>query len=67
MRPVQILRYPDARLRRRAEPLPSSAFGTPGIARLAQEMASALASLPEEERCDVLAGTQLDIEPAWRV
>jgi peptide deformylase len=64
---MHLLRYPDPRLRRRAEPLPSAAFGTPGIERLGQALANALASLPEDERCDVLASTQVSFDPCWRV
>lgn len=64
---MRILHYPDARLRRRAEPLPGAAFGTPGIEKYARGLAGAFALLGEEERADVVAGTQVDFDPPWRV
>jgi hypothetical protein len=41
---MRVLLYPDPRLRRRAEKIPSSAFGTPGIRNLAQTLANCLAA-----------------------
>ena len=63
---MRVLLYPDPRLRRRAEKIPSSAFGTPGIRNLAQALANCLAAL-EREMGDVLACTQVEIDPPWRV
>jgi peptide deformylase len=64
---VRLLYYPDARLRRRAEPIPASAFGTPGIDRYGQALASVLGSVGEDQRGDVLASTQVDLDPPFRM
>lgn len=61
---MRLLRYPDARLRRRAEPLPSSAFGTPGIERYCRVLGELLGAT---EGTDCLAATHVDLDPPWRV
>lgn len=66
---MTVLYFPDVRLRRRADPLPSSAFGTPGLRDYAQYLANDLHSVTAsgEDFCDVLAATHIDLNPPWRV
>jgi peptide deformylase len=60
----RVLLFPHAMLRRRADPLPDSAFGTSALRDYCQVMANLLVAT---ERAHVLAGTQIDFDPPWRV
>ena len=60
----RLVLFPDRKLRRRAESLPGSAFGTSTLRTYCQVIANLLTSA---ERAHVLAATQVDLDPAWRV
>jgi len=64
MRLPSIVQFPSDKLRRRAEPLSDAAFGTSGLRDYCQVLANLLTAA---ERADVLAGTMVDFDPAWRV
>lgn len=63
---MRVLYFPEdeMRLRRRATELPADAFGTPQIRELGELLAEAIGYF---ENVDVLATTQLDFDPAWRM
>lgn len=63
---MRLLTYPrdEMRLRRRATALPSDAFNTPQIRQLAEALADALEPI---DGVDVLASTQVDFDPCWRI
>jgi peptide deformylase len=60
----RVLLFPNEKLRRRASPLPDSAFGTSGLRDYCQLLANLLKAT---ERAHVLASTQIDFDPPWRV
>lgn len=62
---MRLLRFPwdAALLRRRALPLPESAFATDMLRAFGKEMGEMVVSL----QAAGLAATQLDLDPAWRI
>lgn len=60
----RLVMFPHQGLRRRAIPVDSASFGTTGLRDYCQALSNILTAV---ERADVLAGTQLSTDPAFRV
>src|ERR1700722_5676383 len=64
-----LLLYPHRSLRRAAEAMPSSSFGTSGLRDYAQLLANTMAAQSRlyDLPSDVLAANHLDFKDAWRL
>lgn len=61
---IEVLLFPNQKLRRRADKLPSAVFGSSPLRDYCQILANCLKSV---EAADVLAATQISFDPAWQV